>query len=100
MDFVFTWLGTTRLRRREVLSKDKALGISKRQSSTPNCFVVVRKDTDLLRTTQSENSSASGSDSDTCSSITQRKDRKAAPAKMMKKATNQRVKPNQGNKSK
>ena len=41
-----------------VLSKDKALGLSKRHSSTPNCFVVVKRDTELLRATQSENGSA------------------------------------------
>ena len=75
----------TRLRG-EVLSKDKALGLSKRHSSTPNCFVVLKNDTELLRATKRENSSASGSDSDTCLSITQRK---TAPAKIMKKATNQ-----------
>ena len=67
-------------------SKDKALGLSKRHSSTPNCFVVVKNDTELLKATKSEISSASGSDSETCSSNTQRK---TAPAKILKKATNQ-----------
>ena len=46
----------------------------------------MKNDTELLQATKSEVSSASGSDSDTCSSNTQRK---TAPAKKMKKATNQ-----------
>ena len=50
-----------------LLNEDKALGLSKRHSSTPNCFVVVKNDTELLRARKSENSSASGSDSDMCS---------------------------------
>ena len=70
----------------EVLSKDKALGLSKRHSSTPNCFVVLKNDTELLRATWSEQCAASESDSDTCTSTTQRK---PAASKTMKKAAAQ-----------
>ena len=50
----------------EVLSKDKTLGLSKRHSSTPNCFVVLKNDTVILKATRSEQCAASESDSDTC----------------------------------
>ena len=70
----------------EVLSRDKAFGLSKRPSSTPNCFVVLKNDTELLRATRSEQCAASESDSDTCTSTTQRK---PAASKTMKKAAAQ-----------
>ena len=69
-----------------MLSKDKALGLSKRHSSTPNCFVVLKNDTELLRASRSEQCAASESDSDTCTSTTQRK---PAASKTMKKAAAQ-----------
>ena len=44
---------------------------SKRNSSTTNCFVVVKSDTEMLRAIKIEKNAASRSDSDTCSSNTQ-----------------------------
>ena len=68
------------------MSKDRALGLSKRHSSTPKCLVVLKIATELLRATRSEQCAASELDSDTCTSTTQRK---PAASKTMKKAAAQ-----------
>ena len=50
----------------EVLTKEKALGLTKRHSKTPNCFIVLYNDVELKRATSGngDHNCASGSESD------------------------------------
>ena len=71
----------------EVLTKEKALGLTKRHSKTPNCFIVLYNDFELKRATtgNGDHNSASGSESDNPVKFTKSSSRRTIKPRIMVK---------------
>ena len=71
----------------EVLTKEKALGLTKRHSKTPNCFIVLYNDVELKRATtgNGDHNSASGSESDNPVKSTKSSSRRTIKPRIMVK---------------